>query len=190
MIPSREEAWALLTKYTESEALRIHAMAVEGVMRHFGAYYGEDAELWGVCGLLHDIDYDKYPDEHCTRCREILREAGCDELLIRAVASHGWGICSELEPQSNMEKTLYTVDELTGLINACAILRPSHSVMDLELKSVKKKFKTKGFAAGCDRSLIEKGSEMMGMPLDDVIEHAILGMREVAGNIGLAGSAD
>lgn len=187
MIPTIEQAWALLCEYTKTPALRIHALTVEGVMRHFAGLYGGDVELWGVCGLLHDIDYEQWPNEHCTRCRQLLSDAGVDDLLIRAVASHGWSICSEVEPVSDMEKVLFAVDELTGLITAAAIMRPSRSVMDLELKSVKKKYKSKGFAAGVDRGIIEKGCEMLGRSLDDVITETILGMRECAEQIGLKG---
>lgn len=187
MIPTREQAWALLCEYTKTPALRTHALTVEGVMRHFAGLYGGDVELWGVCGLLHDIDYEQWPNEHCTRCRQLLADAGVDDSLIRAVASHGWSICSEVEPVSDMEKVLFAVDELTGLITAAAIMRPSCSVMDLELKSVKKKYKSKGFAAGVDRGIIEKGCEMLGRSLDDVITETILGMRECAEQIGLKG---
>lgn len=188
MIPSRQEAYALLTKYNQSEALIRHALAVEGVMRHFaGLFEGEDAQLWGIVGLLHDLDYEKYPEQHCKKTLEILTEENYDPVIARACASHGYGICIDVEPVSPMEKTLFTIDELTGLISAAAIMRPSKSVMDLELKSVKKKYKTKSFAAGVDRELIEKGAQMLGMPLDEVIEQTILGMREVAGAIGLLG---
>ena len=188
MIPTREQAWALLCEYTKTPALRTHALTVEGVMRHFAGLYGGDVELWGVCGLLHDIDYEQWPNEHCTRCRQLLADAGVDDSLIRAVASHGWSICSEVEPVSDMEKVLFAVDELTGLITAAAIMRPSRSVMDLELKSVKKKYKSKGFADGVDRGVIEKGCQRIGLSLDEVIEGCILGMRTVAGEIGLLGN--
>ena len=186
MVPTREEAWEWVKEYNDSEALRKHALAVEGVMRHFAALRGApDADTWGVVGLLHDLDYEKYPEEHCTKVREILREKGVDEAVIRAVASHGWGMCSELEPQTEMEKTLYTIDELTGLINAAALMRPSRSVMDMELKSAKKKFKDKRFAAGVDREVVARGAGMLGMELDEVIAETIKGMQEVAEAIGL-----
>ena len=187
MIPTREQAWALLTKYNESEALLIHGKTVEGVMRHFAAKYGEDPEIWGVAGLLHDLDYEKWPDEHCKKCLELMDEEGVDRSFSEQLAAHGWGICSDIEPVTNMAKVLFTIDELTGLITAAAIMRPSKSVMDLELKSVKKKYKAKNFAAGVDRAIIEKGCEMIGMALDDVITECILGMREVADDIGLKG---
>ena len=185
-IPTREEAWEWLCAYNESDSLRRHGLAVEGVMRHFARLAGEDEEFWGVVGLLHDLDYERYPQEHCTKVREILTEQGVDEEYIHAIASHGWGLCSDVEPVERMEKVLYATDELTGLITAAALMRPSHSVMDLELKSVKKKFKDKRFAAGVDRDVITKGAEMVGMPLDDLIQETILGMREVADSIGLA----
>lgn len=188
MIPTREQAFELLSKHNKSDALIKHALSVEGVMRHFASLYpDEDAELWGTVGLLHDLDYEQFPDQHCAKTVEILRANGIDEVIVRGCASHGFGICSDVEPVSEMEKVLFTIDELTGLITAAAIMRPSKSVMDLELKSVKKKYKTKSFAAGVDRNLVEQGAEKLGMTLDDVIEHVILGMREVADAIGLRG---
>lgn len=190
MIPTREQAWQLLTEYTQSEALLIHAKTVEGVMRHFARLRGEDESLWGVVGLLHDLDYEKYPDEHCKKGLDLMRQHGLDEIVCRGCASHGHGICIDLEPISDMEKTLYTIDELTGLIAACAIMRPSKSVMDLELKSVKKKYKTKSFAAGVSREVIEDGAARLSMPLDDVISETILGMREVAADINLLGAVE
>lgn len=183
----RSTAWEILTQYNENEALLRHAMAVEGCMRHFAALNGEDAELWGVVGLLHDVDYEKYPEQHCAKAQEILNEKGVDPVIVRAVASHGWGICSDVEPLTVMEKTLFAIDELTGLINAAAIMRPSKSVMDLELKSVKKKYKDKRFAAGVDRGIIEKGAGMLDTTVDALIEQCILGMRACADKIGLAG---
>lgn len=187
MIPTREQAWALLTKYNESEALLTHAKTVEGVMRHFSEKYAGDPEIWGVAGLLHDLDYEKWPDEHCKKTLELMDEAGIDRAFSEQLAAHGWGICIDIEPATHMAKVLFAVDELTGLITAAAIMRPSRSVMDLELKSVKKKYKTKSFAAGVDRAIIEKGCEMIGMSLDDVITECILGMRKVAAEIGLKG---
>lgn len=185
MIPTMEQAWDMLKEYTKGEQLLVHAKEVSGVMQRFARNAGEDEALWGAVGLLHDIDYEMYPDEHCQKAREILAGFNVDESFVRAVVSHGWGICSEEEPVSRMEKTLFTIDELTGIVHACAILRPSHSVMDLELKSVKKKYKTRAFAAGCSRDIIEKGAEMLGMPLDEIINETILGMRDVAEEIGL-----
>lgn len=187
MIPSREEAWALLCQYNQVDALRRHACAVEGVMRRFARAFGEDEAMWGLAGLLHDLDYEMYPQEHCVKCVEIMRARGWDEWLVRACASHGFGLCTDIQPQTRLEKVLYATDELTGLIGAAALMRPSRSVNDLELKSVMKKYKTKSFAAGCDRDLIERGAAMIPMELSALIEETILGMREVAGAIGLAG---
>ena len=185
MIPTREHAWYWLCKYNQSDSLRKHGLTVEGVMRHFAALNGEDPDLWGVVGLLHDLDYEQYPDQHCAKVQEILGEKGVDEAVIRAVASHGYGMCSDIEPLSRLEKTLYTIDELSGLITAAALMRPSRSVMDIEVKSVKKKFKDKRFAAGVDREVIVKGAEGLGMELDAVIAETIRGMQEVAEAIGL-----
>lgn len=186
MIPTREQAWEWLCEYNDSDSLRKHALTVEGVMRHFaGLYPGEDPELWGVVGLLHDLDYEKYPDQHCTKTQEILREKGADEVIVRGTASHGYGLCCDIEPVSTMEKVLFTIDELSGLVTAAALMRPSHSVLDMEPKSVKKKFKDKRFAAGVDREVIVKGAEGLGMELDAVIAETIRGMQEVAEAIGL-----
>ncbi len=185
MIPNREQAWEWLCQYNQSDSLRKHGLTVEGVMRHFATLNGEDPDLWGVVGLLHDLDYEQYPDQHCAKVQEILGEKGVDEAVIRAVASHGYGMCSDIEPLSRLEKTLYTIDELSGLITAAALMRPSRSVMDIEVKSVKKKFKDKRFAAGVDREVIVKGAEGLGMELDAVIAETIRGMQEVAEAIGL-----
>lgn len=189
MIPTREQALAILQKYNKSEALVRHGLCVEGAMRYFSRLHpGEDEEKWGIVGLLHDLDYELYPEEHCIKTQELLRAEGVDEEIVRACASHGWGICCDIEPVSEMEKTLFTIDELTGLIYAAALMRPSKSVLDMELKSVKKKYKTKSFAAGVDRELIEKGAQMLGMQLDEVIENTLMGLREIAAEIGLDGS--
>ncbi len=185
---SREDAWKLLTDYTKTPALQTHALAVESVMSHFARLNGEDAEVWGVAGLLHDLDYEQFPEEHCKKALEIMREHDIDEVYIRAMSCHGYGICTDTKPESQMEKVLYTIDELTGLINAACLMRPSKSVLDLEVKSVKKKFKDKRFAAGVDRDVIRKGCEMLGMELDDVIRETIEGMREKAEEIGLKGN--
>ncbi len=187
MIPDYEKGLEILKKYNDGEALITHAKAVSGVMRHFAPKFGGDPDVWAVAGLLHDLDYEKWPDEHCKKMLELFDENGVDPEFARQLASHGWGICSDIEPDTDMAKVLFTVDELTGLINAAAIMRPSRSVLDLELKSVKKKYKTKSFAAGVDRATIEKGCEMINMSLDDVISETILGMREVADEIGLRG---
>lgn len=188
MIPTRDEAWKILTEYNESPALLTHAKTVEGVMRHFAQKFGGDPEIWGAAGLLHDLDYEKWPEAHCVKCLALFEKHGVDVDFARQLASHGFGICSDIEPTTDMAKVLFTIDELTGLIGAAAIMRPSKSVMDLELSSVKKKYKTKSFAAGVDRSVIEKGCEMISMSLDDVITETIHGMREVAAEIGLLGT--
>lgn len=186
--PTREEAYKLLTKYNKNEGLLKHALAVEGVMRYFASKRGEDAEKWGIIGLVHDLDYEQFPDEHCRKTEEILKENSWPPEYIRAVVSHGWGICSDVEPQTELEKILYAVDELTGLVVTTALVRPSKSVMDLKAKSVKKKWKDKRFAAGVDRSIIQKGSEMLGVDLTELITDTIMGMREVAEEIGLKGA--
>jgi predicted hydrolase (HD superfamily) len=187
MTPTREDAWSLLCEFNQSSSLRMHALAVEGVMRSLARKRGGDEGLWGAVGILHDLDYEKYPDEHCRKAEGILRDRGWPEEIIRAVLSHGWGICTEVEPESDMEKCLYAVDELTGLVTATALVRPSRSVFDLKTKSVKKKWKDARFAAGVDRSLIEQGAERLEMPLDELITETIAGMREVAATIGLEG---
>lgn len=188
MLLTREEAWKIFTEYNQDEHLVKHGLAVEGVMRHFAKLYNEDEEKWAIVGLLHDLDYEKYPDEHCKKAAEILKEKGVDDEIIRAVVSHGYGLVCDVKPESNMEKVLYTVDELTGLINAASIMRPSKSVLDINRKSVKKKFKSKSFAAGVNREVIENGCEMLGKTLDEIIDETILGMQGVAEEIGLKGN--
>lgn len=188
MRPTREEAWKLLNEYNKSDALLKHGLAVEGVMRHFAEINGEDSEKWGVIGLLHDLDYEMYPEKHCVKTAEIMRENDIDEDYIHAVCSHGWGLCCDVEPVEKMEKVLYTIDELTGLINAACLMRPSKSVLDIEVKSVKKKFKSSGFAAGVNREVIQKGCDMIGLSLDDVIKETIVGMKSCADAIGLRGN--
>ena len=178
-IPTRPEAMDLLKKYNSNEALIAHALNVEGVMRHFAAKYGEDVEFWGVVGLLHDIDYEQFPEQHCVKAAQILKEHEIDENIIHGVVSHGYGICADVEPKHIMEKVLYATDELTGLINAAALMRPSKSTIDLEYKSLWKKYKQTSFAAGVDRGVIERGCEMLGLELKDVIEETILAMRKV-----------
>ncbi len=187
MIPTREDAYQLLTRYNQSESLIKHALAVEGVMRYMARKRGADPEKWGVIGLIHDLDYERYPDQHCTKTEEILLENDWPQEYIRAVISHGWGICSDVRPESEMEKVLYAIDELTGLVTTTALVRPSKSVLDMKAKSVKKKWKDKRFAAGVDRSIIEKGAEMLGMEIGELITDTIMGMREVAEEIGLQG---
>lgn len=186
-IPTREEAMALLKEYNKNDALVKHALAVEAVMEHFANKYEEDPEKWRVIGLIHDLDYEKYPDQHCHKTEEILKEQGWPEDYIRAVISHGWKICTDVEPKERMEKVLYTIDELTGLIVATVLMRPNKSIMDLTPKSVKKKFKQKSFAAGVDRSIIEEGAEMLGMDLTEVIDETIKGMQAKAEKLGLKG---
>lgn len=176
---TREEAWDLLTEYNKDEFHLEHARILEQTMKYFAGRlgYGEEAEFWGIVGLLHDLDFERYPEEHCIKSQEIMRERGLDERLIHATASHGYGITVDIEPEHEMEKVLYAVDELTGLIGAVAIMRPSKSVQDLELKSVKKKYKTKSFAAGCSREVIERGTQMLGWELDDLITYTIEALR-------------
>ena len=189
-VPTRDEAMALLNKHIQSDALIKHALAVEAVMAHFAEKFGEDVEKWRVIGLVHDLDYEKYPAEHCLKTREILEEEGWPEDYIRAIQSHGYGICTDVEPLETMEKILYTIDELTGLINATVLLRPSKSILDLTPQSVKKKWKQKGFAAGVNRELIDKGMQMLGMERDVLIAETIKGMQKVAEEIGLKGSIE
>ena len=187
--PTREEAFTLLTTYNSTESLIKHGLAVEGVMRYFAKQRKADVEKWGIVGLIHDLDYEQFPEEHCTKAESILRENNWPEEYIRAVVSHGWGICSDVQPKSEMEKVLYAIDELTGLVATTALVRPSKSVMDLKPKSVKKKWKDKRFAAGVDRSIIARGAEMLGVEVSALIEDTISGMREVADAIGLKGTA-
>jgi len=183
----RAQAWEILKEYNDSEALLKHGMAVEGCMRHFAQLNGEDPELWGLVGLLHDVDYEKYPEQHCIKAEELLADAGYKMPFIHAVCSHGFGICCEVEPQHFMEKVLYAVDELTGLINATVLMRPTKSIEGLEVKSVKKKFKDARFAAGVSRDVIQNGCDMLGIPLDELIAETIAGMQTVKEAIGLAG---
>ncbi len=187
-VPTREEAYRLLTEYNQNESLIKHALAVEGVMRYFARKRGEDEEQWGIIGLVHDLDYERYPAEHCHKTEEILRKENWPEEFIHAVVSHGWGICSDVKPETDLEKVLYAVDELTGLVATTALVRPSKSVLDTPAKSVLKKWKDKRFAAGVDRSIIEKGAQMLGVELAELVTDTIMGMREVAERIGLKGN--
>ncbi len=187
--PTREDALKILHEYNQNDSLRRHAYAVEGVMRHIARTRGEDEDKWGIIGLIHDLDYERFPDQHCTRTREILEEHGWPEEYIRAAVSHGWGICSDVEPRSTLEKTLYAIDELTGLVAASALVRPSKSVMDVSVKSVKKKWKTPSFAAGVNRSIVEKGAGMLGTSIEELIDDTIKGMQGVAEAIGLKGDS-
>ena len=188
IIPSREQALDLFKKYNKSESLLKHAFAVEGVMKYLARKSGEDEEKWGIIGLIHDLDYEMYPDQHCAMTEKILRDNRWPEEYIRAVLSHGWGLASNVEPLSKLEKTIYAIDELTGLVATSALVRPSKSVLDMEARSVIKKWNDRKFAAGVDRSVIEKGAEMLGVKLDELITDCIMGMREVAEEIGLKGT--
>jgi predicted hydrolase (HD superfamily) len=187
--PDRDSAYTLLRTYTKSESLINHALSVEAVMRHYAAKYDEDVDKWGTIGLVHDLDWEMFPTEHCTKTTEILTEAGWPADWIRAVRAHAWEMFTDDKPEHPMEKVLYTIDELTGLITATALVRPSKSILDMKPKSVKKKWKDKSFAAGANREIITRGAEMMGVPLDDVIGDTLTGMQAVASDIGLAGEA-
>jgi predicted hydrolase (HD superfamily) len=187
-VPNRSEALALFKEYNQSDSLFKHALAVEAVMVHFAELFNEpEPGKWGIIGLVHDLDYEKYPEQHCKKVREILEARGWPESYIRAIQSHGWGLCSEVEPFEKMEQVLYTIDELTGLIVAAVLVRPSKSIFELEVKSVKKRWKEKSFAAGVNRQIIEAGAMKLGMDLDKVIAETILGMKKVAADIGLQG---
>ena len=188
--PSREEAFSLLKTYNKNEGLIKHALAVEAVMRYCARKRGQDEQMWGVIGLVHDLDYEQFPEQHCQKTEEILTSRNWPAEYVRAVVSHGWGICTDVEPQSELEKVLFAVDELTGLVAATALVRPSKSVMDVKVKSVKKKWKDKSFAAGVNREVIQKGAEMLGIELSELIDDVIMGMREVADQIGLQGNPD
>ncbi len=187
MVPDRESALKLFKEYNSSESLFKHALAVESVMRYFAEVKGEDPEKWGVIGLLHDLDYERFPEQHCEKTAEILEERGWPRDYIRAIVSHGWGICTDVEPIEEMEKVLYAIDELTGLITAAVLVRPSKSILDLSVKSVKKKWKTKDFAAKVDRDVIARGAEMLGMEISELIEMTIEGMKRSAQELKLLG---
>ena len=189
-IPTRDEAFTLLTTYNESDSLIKHGLAVEGVMRYMAKQRGGDEEMWGIVGLVHDLDYEKYPEQHCQKTEEILQQEKWPADYVRAIVSHGWGICSDVKPESDMEIVLYAVDELTGLITATALMRPSKSILDLKAKSVKKKWKNKRFAAGVDREIIQKGADMLAMDRGELITETIMGMRTVAEQIGLVGNVE
>lgn len=189
-IPTREEAVNLFKKYNKSESLYKHALAVEGVMRYMARKNGEDEDKWGIIGFIHDLDYEMYPEQHCKKTEEILRENYWPEEYIRAVMSHGWEIVTDVEPVSQLEKTLYAIDELTGLVTTTALVRPSRSVLDMKAKSVKKKWNDKRFAAGVDRSIIEKGAALLETELSELIQDCINGMRDVADEIGLKGNPE
>ena len=176
---TRDEAWTLLTQYNQEPFHLQHAQTVEGVMRWYAQElgYGDQADFWALVGLLHDIDFERWPEEHCKKCVELLEAGGAEEKLIHAVVSHGWGLCSDVKPEHEMEKVLFAADELTGLIGAAALMRPSKSVQDMELKSLKKKFKDKKFAAGCSRDVISQGAELLGWSLDDLMDKTLAAMR-------------
>ena len=182
---TRQEAYALLKKYNREPFHIQHALTVEGVMRWYANElgYGDEADYWAIAGLLHDIDFEMYPDKHCIKAPLLLKEAGVSEDMIHAVCSHGYGLCSDVKPEHEMEKVLFAVDELTGLIGAAALMRPSKSVMDMEASSVKKKFKDKRFAAGCSRDVISKGAESLGWEMNDLFEKTILAMRSCENQI-------
>ncbi len=189
-IPTREEAFQLLKQYNKSDSLVKHALAVEGVMRYMARKRGEDEEKWGIIGLIHDLDYEQFPEQHCKKTEEILNENQWPAEYVRAVISHGWGICVDVKPETELEKVLYAIDELTGLVVTTALVRPSKSVMDLKAKSVKKKWKDTRFAAGVDRAIIQQGAEMLGVDLGELITDTIMGMRDVADEIGLRGNTE
>ncbi len=187
--PTREDAYQLLTEYNKSDSLIKHALTVEAVMLHFAELFNEeDPEKWRVIGLIHDLDFEMYPDEHCKKTEEILNKRNWPEDYIHAVVSHGWQLCYNVEPVERMEKVLYTIDELTGLIAATALMRPSKSILDTEVKSVKKKWKQKGFAAGVNREVIEDGANLLGMDLEQIMAETIKAMQKAADSIGLKGN--
>ena len=186
--PTREEAVELFRKYNRTDSLWKHALSVEAVMRYMARKHGEDQEMWGIIGLIHDLDYEMFPEQHCTMTEKILKEEGWPEDYVRAVISHGYGICSDTEPLSLLEKTLFAIDELTGLVTTSALVRPTRSVLDMEARSVRKKWTDKRFAAGVDRGVIERGAAMLGVELNDLISDTIMGMREAAEEIGLKGN--
>lgn len=183
MSVTRETALNLLKKYNKEEFHILHGLTVEGVMRYYAKELGYEEEFWGLCGLLHDVDYEMYPEEHCKKAPELLAEIEASEEMVHAICSHAYEICSDVEPIHEMEKIMFTVDELTGLIGAAARMRPSKSVMDMELSSLKKKFKDKRFAAGCSRDTIKIGAERLGWSLDEVLEKTILAMRSCEAKI-------
>lgn len=186
--PTRIDALELLKKYNTKKSLIRHALSVESVMGHFAEKFNEDREKWEIIGLVHDLDYGMFPDQHCTKCVELFEANNWPQDYIRAVVSHGWGICSDVKPETRLEKTLYAIDELTGLVASAALVRPSKSILDIKAKSVRKKFKDKRFAAAVDRQVILKGADFLDMELSELITDVILGMRPVAEEIGLKGN--
>ena len=186
--PSRDEAYSLLCEYNSQESLIRHGLAVEAVMRYFAEMAGDDLEKWGIIGLCHDLDYEQYPEQHCAMTRKILEKHYWPEAYIRAIESHGWGICSDTEPIHYLEKVLFAIDELTGLITACVYVRPSKSILDLTAKSVMKKWNTRAFAAGANREVIKKGADMLEMEVEDLVEETISAMQKRAELIGMKGN--
>jgi putative nucleotidyltransferase with HDIG domain len=184
---NKNDALALLRKYNESESLIKHGLAVAAVMGYYARKLGEDEEYWECVGLLHDVDYGQFPQEHCKKAPELLAEIGADESFVHAVVCHGWGMCSDVEPQSTMEKILYTIDELTGLVTAAVYMRPGRTIEGMELKSLKKKFKTASFAAGVNREVIKNGCQLLGWELDEVMSDVLKAMTQSAVELGLAG---
>ena len=186
--PERSAALALLLKFNAEPFHIQHGLTVEGVMRWYAQElgYGEDADFWAAVGLLHDVDFEKWPEAHCKKAPELLAEIGCSDEFIHATASHGWGLCVDIKPEHEMEKVLYAADELTGLIGAAALMRPSKSVADMELKSLKKKYKDKKFAAGCSRDVIANGAQLLGWELDTLLERTLKAMQAEEGAIEAA----
>ena len=180
---TREQALALLQKYNQEPFHILHALTVEGVMRWFAQQEGEDADFWGLCGLLHDVDFERYPEQHCVKAPELLAEINASPEMVHAICSHGYGLCCDVEPTHKIEKILFAADELTGLIGACAKMRPSGSIADMDLKSLKKKYKSKGFAAGCSREVIAQGAERLGWTLEELFEKTIEAMRSCEASV-------
>ena len=191
MAMTRQQAWDLLTEYNHEPFHLRHAVTVEHVMGWYAQElgYGDEKEFWSVVGLLHDLDFEQWPQEHCVKSQELMRQAGVDEAIIHATASHGWGLCVDIKPEHEMEKVLFAADELTGLIGAAALMRPSKSVQDMELSSLRKKFKDKKFAAGCSRDVINTGAERLGWPIEELMEKTILAMRSCEDAVNEAVSA-
>jgi len=187
-IPTRADALALLNELITKESLKKHSLCVESVMRHYARMAGEDEEVWGIAGLIHDLDYEKYPDQHCYITVGLLRERNWPEEYINAVLSHAWGICTDQAPTTRLEKTLYTVDELAGFVVACVLVRPSKSINDLEAPSVMKKWRQKDFAATVDRTVVERGAQLLGSTVEEITKEVILALRGDAKELGLAGT--
>ncbi len=187
---NRPRALSLLSQHIQSESLLKHVFAVEAAMRRMARHFHQEEDVWGIAGLLHDLDYQEYPDEHCQHVEAMLRQAGYGDVMVRAILSHGYGLCTDVEPKTDMEKSLYAVDELTGLITAVVLMRPSKSILDLTVKSVKKKWKSKSFAAGCNRDVIQDGADRLGMSWDTLTQLTIEGMQDQAEALGLVGSLE